>query len=203
MPRDDSVLIEDVGFNAFLAAANDALRRLLGDAGLGDLEPLVDAQRDALELLWHAPTGQYCSRDAVTHAPRLEPTIATFLPMLVSDAHVDELLARLRDPSSYWPAVPVPSVPLDAVDYQEHRYWKGPTWVNTNWAVVEGLRRRGRDALADDLRARTVEMVARHGFAEYFSPVTGAPHGAPEFSWTAALTIDLVAELSGGDLAGA
>ena len=30
--------------------------------------------------------------------------------------------------------------------------------------------------------------------AEYFSPTTGTGHGAPEFSWTAALTVDLTYE---------
>jgi glycogen debranching enzyme len=111
--------------------------------------------------------------------------------LLVSDAHVDELVLALGDPRSYAAPFPVPSVPLDTPDFQEHRYWKGPTWVNTNWAIVEALRARGRGDLAADLRARTLALVDEHGFAEYFSPRTGAPHGAPEFSWTAALTIDL------------
>jgi hypothetical protein len=189
LPRDNSVLIEDVGFNAFFAAANQSLRALGAD--IGDLDPLIDAHRDALELLWHSPTGQYCSRDAVTHAPLLEPTVATFLPLLVSDAHTDELVSLLREPTSFWPEFPVPSVPLDATDFEETRYWMGPTWVNTNWAVIEGLRRRGHDELATELRERVLEMVYANGYAEYFSPRTGSEHGAPEFSWTAALTIDL------------
>jgi hypothetical protein len=192
LPRDNSVLIEDVGFNAFFAAANQSLRSLVDD--LGDLGPQIDAQRDALELLWHAPTGQYCSRDAVTHAPLLEPTVATFLPLLVSDAHTDELVSLLRDTRSYRPEFPVPSVPLDTPDFNETRYWMGPTWVNTNWAVIDGLRRRGHDELATELRDRTLDLVDRHGIAEYFSPRSGAAHGAPEFSWTAALAIDLAHE---------
>ena len=64
-------------------------------------------------------------------------TIATFLPLLTSDAHVDELVARLQDPAGYWSAYPVPSVPLEARHFQDHRYWAGPTWVNTNWAIVQ------------------------------------------------------------------
>ena len=41
------------------------------------------------------------------------------------------------------------------------------------------------------LRARTLALVDTAGFAEYFSPTAGTGHGAPQFSWTAALTIDL------------
>ena len=68
--------------------------------------------------------------------------------------------------------------------------------MNTNWAIVEALGRRGHPALADRLRARTLALVEEHGFAEYFSPTVGTGHGAPEFSWTAALTIDLAYEAS-------
>jgi hypothetical protein len=194
MPREHSVLIEDVAFNAFFSAANRALHSLTGD--LGAMQPLADAQRDALELLWHAPSAQYCSRDAVTHEPLPEPTIAGFLPLLTCGEHVEELVARLQDPDAYWPAFPVPSVPLDADEHQEHRYWQGPTWVNTNWAIIEGLRAHDHGPLADELRARTLALVDAHGFAEYFSPRTGEGHGAPEFSWTAALTIELSGDLA-------
>ena len=122
--------------------------------------------------------------------------IATFLPLLMTGAHDHELVARLQDPAAYWSAYPVPSVPLEARHFQDHRYWAGPTWVNTNWAIVDGLRRRGHEALADDLRDRTLQLVEEGGFAEYFSPTTGTGHGAPEFSWTAALTIDLAYDSS-------
>lgn len=190
IPHDDrAVLVEDVAFNAFFAAANQSLRALVAD--VGDLDPLIDAQADALELLWHPPTREYCSRHAVTHEPLSDRTIATFLPLLTTGAHVDELLVRLQDPAIYWPPYPVPSVPLEARHFQDHRYWAGPTWVNTNWAIVQGLRQQGHDDLADDLRDRTLRLVEEAGFAEYFSATTGTAHGAPEFSWTAALAIDL------------
>jgi hypothetical protein len=190
IPRDDrAVLVEDLAFNALLAAANQSLRTLVD--GVGALAPLIESHRVALELLWHPPTHEYCSRHAVTRTPLSDRTIATFLPLLVSDAHLDELVTRLVDPAVYWSAYPVPSVPLEARHFQDHRYWSGPTWVNTNWAVIRALHERGRHDVADDLRERTLRMVATGGFAEYFSPTTGVGHGAPEFSWTAALAIDL------------
>ena len=106
------------------------------------------------------------------------------------------LVARLQDPGAYWPPYPVPSVPLEARHFQDHRYWAGPTWVNTNWTIVRALERLGRTDEAADLRLRTLGLVDESGFAEYFSPTTGTGHGAPEFSWTAALTIDLTYDTS-------
>jgi hypothetical protein len=194
IPRDDrAVLVEDLAFNAFFAAANRSLCALVD---VDDLTAEIDAHADALELLWHPPTGEYCSRHAVTHAPMSDRSIATFLPLLTSDAHADALVARLQDPGAYWPPYPVPSVPLEARHFQDHRYWAGPTWVNTNWTIVRALERLGRTDEAADLRHRTLGLVDESGFAEYFSPTTATGHGAPEFSWTAALTIDLAYDTS-------
>jgi glycogen debranching enzyme len=83
-------------------------------------------------------------------------------------------------------------VPTDASQFDEDRYWKGPTWLNTNWMVVNGLRVYEQHAVADDLTERTLDMVDRAGFYEYFSPLSGEGYGAPDFSWTAALVVDLV-----------
>lgn len=61
-------------------------------------------------------------------------------------------------------------------------YWRGPTWVNTNWLLT--------DALGDDLVARTLELSAREGFREYYDPHTGDGLGATGFTWSAALVLD-------------
>jgi glycogen debranching enzyme len=75
-------------------------------------------------------------------------------------------------------------------------YWQGPTWINTNWMIAEGLDRYGEAAPARELRERSLTMVAESGYYEYFSAITGDGYGAPDFSWTAALVLDLLAKLS-------
>ena len=95
--------------------------------------------------------------------------------------------------TAYWPPFPVPSVAADAPEFDPDRYWKGPTWVNMNWMVVQGLLEHGDPAVAEGCRRDTLDLVEHTGFFEYFSPVTGRGFGAEEFSWTAALTIDLLA----------
>ena len=94
--------------------------------------------------------------------------------------------------NAFGPAFPVPSVPLDSADFDPDRYWQGPTWVNTNWLVIQGLETYGFNDHADALRETTLEMVSRSGFAEYFDPNTAEPLGAHNFSWTAALVVDLL-----------
>jgi glycogen debranching enzyme len=115
----------------------------------------------------------------------------------VSSAKAERLIGLLRDRNRFWPAHPVPSVPIDDVEFQSTRYWKGPTWVNINWIVVECLRAYGAAELARELVQQTIALVEGGGFAEYFSPLTGEGYGADDFSWTAALTIDLLASEAG------
>ena len=198
MPPGESVLIEDLAFNAFLAFANHSLTQIAGTIGQSLATELTDRFRAtdvALEELWDEASGQYYSRDAHTDELIKMPTIATFLPLAAkvpSDARAKRLTALLREASGFWPRYPVPSVPTDGPQFDADRYWKGPTWVNTNWAIIVGLREYGENELAGELRRRTLELVAQSGFSEYFSPLTGEGYGADDFSWTAALALDLL-----------
>jgi glycogen debranching enzyme len=64
-------------------------------------------------------------------------------------------------------------------------------WGVINWLLIAGLRRNGRPDLAERLRAATVQAVERQGFAEYFDPLTGEGCGGLDFSWTAAVYIEM------------
>jgi hypothetical protein len=198
LPRyDNAPLVEDLAFNSMLAAANRSLTGIsiqLGEALPPSLAASMASTPVALEELWHEPSSQYFSRHAVSGELLQQPTVATLLPLWAGGAsapRIDALLHLLIRPDGFGPSYPVPSVPVDSPDYQEARYWKGPTWVNTNWMIVEGLRACGQHDLARQVRGRTLHMVEQAGFSEYFSARTGEGYGADDFSWTAALTIDL------------
>ena len=76
--------------------------------------------------------------------------------------------------------------------FDPRRYWRGPVWVNVNWFFVQGLERAGLLEEADELRRMTLELVGRSGFFEYYDPRSGEPLGVSDFSWSAALTLDLL-----------
>jgi glycogen debranching enzyme len=198
LPPATSVLIEDLAFNALLVVANTALEEIAGELGTAidpDLHDRFVATSVAIDDLWDDEEGQYYSRNAVTDELIRISTVATFLPLwgrVVPPDRVNRLRDLLQDPTRFWLAHPVPSVAATSRAFDEDRYWKGPTWVNMNWAIVQGLHAVGDTDLARELRDRTVAMVEATDCFEYFNANTGQGYGAPDFSWTAALTLDLL-----------
>jgi hypothetical protein len=86
----------------------------------------------------------------------------------------------------------LPSYDLRGPAFDPYRYWRGPAWFNVNWLLEHGLRRCGETERADLLRADVLGAAAASRFAEYLDPYTGEGRGARDFSWTAALALDLL-----------
>jgi len=190
--------IEDLAFNSILVRANDhlldiakAIRAEVPD----ELLASIQKTRTALEELWDPYSSQYYCRDFITHKLLKESSIATLLPLYagsISQERAKALVSLLENEHLFGPAWPVPSVPSSSTWFDPRRYWQGPTWVNMNWLIIDGLQRYGFKDHAAALTESTLEMVGKAGCYEYFDPLTGEPAGAPDFSWTAALTIDLL-----------
>jgi hypothetical protein len=190
--------IEDLAFNSMFIRANTHLRDIaasLREELPEDLVQHMAKTEKALEELWEPYSGQYYSRDFITHRLLKVPTIATLLPLYagtVSKERASELVKLLENEHSFGPAYPVPSVPTSSFWFRPKLYWQGPTWVNMNWLIIDGLKRYGFKDHAAALRESTLEMVNKSGFFEYFDPLTGEAAGAGNFSWTAALVLDLL-----------
>jgi len=190
--------IEDLTFNSILIRANDhllAIAKSIRAEVPEDLLTHISRGRKALEALWDPYTGQYYSRNFISHHLIKEPSVATLMPLYagsVSQERADKLVSLLENDKIFGPAFPIPSVPLNSAYFDPKRYWQGPTWVNMNWMIVDGLERYGFTDHAAALRESTLEMVSEKGISEYYNPLTGDPLGAKNFTWTAALVIDML-----------
>jgi len=190
--------IEDLAFNSIFIRANAHLRDIassIKEELPEDLEAHIAKTEKALEELWEPYSGQYYSRDFITHRLLKVPSIATLLPLYggsISKDRAAELVKLLENEHAFGPAYPVPSVPTSSFWFHPKLYWQGPAWVNMNWLIIDGLTRYGFKDHASALRESTLEMVAKAGCYEYFDPLTGEAAGAANFSWTAALAIDLL-----------
>lgn len=190
--------IEDLTFNCILIRANARLQEIAQTVHHElppELTEKMKKSERALESLWDEYAGTYWSRDFVTHRLLKVPSIATLMPLYagcISKERAAKLVKLLESDKKFGPAYPAPSVPLDSPDFDPQRYWQGPSWLNANWLIIDGLKRYGYADHADALRETSLEMVGKSGCAEYFDPNTGEPLGAHNFSWTAALSIDLL-----------
>jgi neutral trehalase len=190
--------IEDLTFNSILIRANEHLQEIakaIREEVPEELQQSIHKTRESLEKLWDPYANQYFSRDFVTHNLIKEDSIATFMPLYagcITQERAQHIVSMLENEQLYGTPYPVPTVPVSSPFFDSKRYWQGPSWVNTNWLIIEGLKRYGFDDHAAALTETTLEMVATSGPAEYFDPLTAEPAGADNFSWTAALTIDLL-----------
>lgn len=191
-------LIEDLAFNSIFVRANTQLRAIAKDVGAelpDSLHDRMEQTEEALGKLWDPDTGQYYSRDFITHKLLKETSVATLLPLYagcISQERAEVLVRLIESDQQYGPAFPLPSVATSSRYFNPMRYWQGPTWMNINWMVIDGLKRYGFDEHASALTDLSLELVQKSGMAEYFDPVTGEPLGADNFSWTAALALDLL-----------
>jgi hypothetical protein len=60
-----------------------------------------------------------------------------------------------------------------------------------NHMVICGLKDAGLVDLAARVRNDTINLINEHGMAEYFDPRDGDGLGGMDFSWTAAVYLDL------------
>ena len=191
------VAIEDLTFNCILIRGNKMLQSIaktLGEELPDELVKRMHKTEAALEDLWDDATGQYYSRNFASHELLKIPSIATLMPLYagcISKERAKQLVNLLKSPA-YDTRYPIPTVPANSEWFKPKVYWQGPTWINTNWLVIQGLERYGFTEEAAHITEKSIKLVEKSGFCEYFSPKDGSPVGADDFSWTAALIIDLL-----------
>jgi glycogen debranching enzyme len=200
-PKPDAVsfLVTDVAMASILCRAEEDLAWLAGMLGIETSGAQTRRGRLAAGLngpCFDRARGRYRDVDVRAGEPLEVDHVAYFMPLyanVVPNEAVPAMVARLQDPAGYGAAWPVPTVPPSDPVFEARRYWRGPTWINVNWLLIEGLTRAGAADAAKKLAERTIELVERSGFYEYFDPLTGEGLGADGFAWTAALAIDLIA----------
>jgi hypothetical protein len=65
------------------------------------------------------------------------------------------------------------------------RTWRGPSWMNVTWLLLEPLRELGYADEAARIAAGIVDAVDRSGLREYYHPHSGDGLGARGFSMSA------------------
>jgi hypothetical protein len=200
---DSGMPVESPDLNSYLYLEHEALANIAGAIGLQQ-DAQMWAQRGEtllkrmIEISWDEAEGLFWarregSRVNVRTPFNLYPLITGRLPRDISD----RLVAHLTDPQEFWPQYPVPSVALNDPTFNPNLMWRGPTWVNVNFMLTQGLERSGYQEVARRLRTSTLEMLCRKDdIYEYYQPQTGEKplEAASMFGWSAAIFIDQAIE---------
>jgi hypothetical protein len=195
-------LMIDPLFNSIRLWSEHALAEIAALIGANPASHRASALRihDALiGELWVAHRQRFCAWDLRRNQREPEDTIVSFAPLLDPDLPppIVAAICRELESASFHPRrgrlhYLVPTFNERARGFDPNRYWRGPVWLNTNWLLWHGLRQHGRNALADEIAASSIELVRLSGFREYFDPLDGSGHGSDRFSWSAALFTDMV-----------
>lgn len=198
-------LVQDPLFNSILSKADEdliELGKILGKDTGQIREWHTQTNRSLREKLWHREHGAFDAFDLCNRKHIETITASGFMPLFCGAPSQEQakIMYQFLESNSFCTmhndhCFSIPNYNLDGEYLEPANYWRGPVWINTNWLLMQGLRRYGFQAKARSVRADIIELVRRWGFHEYFDPFKGTGYGTDHFSWTAALFIDVASEI--------
>jgi glutaredoxin len=196
-------LIQGVLFNSILCRSEIDLGKIaetLGyDAGMH--YERADKVKTAInKKLYDEAEGIYYNFDLVSRKHIKRDTIFSYMPLFAGIPDKDRGAKVLNNLRAHcfciadMDCVAIPSYDMCQVDFEGEFYWRGPVWVNINWYLAQGVRQYGETELSEWIEHSLIALADRYGFYEYYDPDSGRGLGEKDFSWTAALIIDLIAQ---------
>ncbi len=198
--KKDYFNFEELLFNCIFIESARSLARLYNEIGRKkDAKKLngiaAKSEKSLLEKCWDDQDEIFYPLYSKQERMAKIKTVTSFIPLFL------ELLIKkhLLNSQEFWTEYPVPSVAKNEPYYfpktPEYRFskllWRGPTWINTNWFIVKGLKKHGYHKVANHIVKKSLEMIQKYGFREYYNPETGQGYSHKNFGWST-LILDLL-----------
>ncbi|MGH7141759.1 MAG: amylo-alpha-1,6-glucosidase [Minisyncoccia bacterium] len=190
--------VKDVPFNAIFVKNLEALGHIASLLGRESDEHFCSLHagliKDAMRERLFAD-GIYRSTMGLDYEPISTKTWAMFAPLfadLYSHEEAESLVStQLADPETFAAPWGLRTVSKTEETYRPDGFWRGPVWLAPHWFVYQGLKAYGFEKQAAALRDKSIALIERSGFREYFDPETGEGYGARDFTW-GALVLDMM-----------
>ena len=187
--------VVDVGFNSIFLKALKDLVFLLDHINKKSsyLKKYILLNEKKLIKLFNSKNMSFKNKDIKNNTSIEIPSITNFF-MLFADLKnkgvnkklIDSLKRYCKNENYLFP-----SMNSRHKSFEEKRYWRGPVWINCNWIIYQGLKNKDK-SFAEMIRKKTINLVEKKKFREYYSCKSGLGMGAKNFSWSAALYLDFV-----------
>ena len=202
--QESPFMIKDILFNSILCRANQDLLEIarIANNDTSEVEEWSKQTSKAISQgLWCTECQRFESFDVPNRELLHAGTAANFMPLFGGAASEEQagILYKTMDSVSFCAlhqgnCFTIPNYDMMSEDFDPKNYWRGPVWININWMLSQGLQRYGYRVKADAMKKDILQLPIRFGFHEYFDSQTGQGYGSPNFSWTAALFIQLIHE---------
>ena len=178
----DRFVVVDVLVNAVYADNQRILADLLVRAGddVGAAEMRARAARTAAALVrrcWSDADDEFHALAGRAGHPLPGGSVAGLIPLVLVDCPepiVARIMERLEDETAFGAPFPIPSVarsdPMFSPRPLGNLSRRGPTWVNANWLVARGLRRKGRADLRACIEDASLALVDRVRVSRVLQP---------------------------------
>ena len=187
--------VVDVGFNSLFLKANKDLVKLLKKFKLNydELDLFISKSESEIIKLYNYDRDEFVSKDLNTNKDISIPSITNYF-ILIADLKNDKLnkkiINNLKNHNLNEKYI-FSTIKPDHQTFEEKRYWRGPIWINCNWIIYQGIKNKDKD-YSITIKNETISLIDNKGFHEYYSCNDGSVMGANNFSWSAALYLDLV-----------
>jgi hypothetical protein len=188
--------IKDVTFSGILYIANRILSHIADLIGedAGEILEWISRAEQNFHKFFSGTDGLFYDYDLIVNKRIFKRTISS-IPLysgLVSDQEAKALVRWISDADFCADYDTVASTDEKDSYFKSVTYWRGPIWINSNWGLWLGLLHYGYNERAEQIRQGVFKLVQNQGFREYFEPTTGRGLGGKNFSWTAALVVDMI-----------
>ena len=184
----------DIGFNSIVIRATKDLIEVgkIFNLNFSDLENKITLSEESLIKFYKEEEQNFFSYDFKNHNLIKVDAISNYFILFADLGNKEinnKIISKLKKYNSQREYFFTTVNPKDKT-FEETRYWRGPVWINSNWIIYQGLINKDKN-FSELLKNKTLELLENKKFHEYYNFKNGDCLGANNFSWSAALYLDL------------